>query len=58
MIDFDTINNFMIKTFIKKEEYFTQKKLDAYNLIIINENLLFDENKRVNKETKLLLIAI
>ena len=58
MINFNAINNFIIKAFIKKEEYFTQKKLNAYNLIIVNENLLFARNEKVNKETKLLLIAI
>jgi len=58
MIDFNTINNFMIKAFVKREEYFTRKKLDAYNLIIVDENSLLNENERVNKETKLLLIAI
>ncbi len=58
MIDFNAINNFMIKAFIKREEYFIQKKSNAYNLIIIDKNLLFDKNKKVNKETKLLSIAI
>ena len=58
MIDFNTINNFMIKAFVKREEYFTRKKLDAYNLIIIYKNLLFDKNEKVNKETKLLSITI
>ncbi len=58
MINFNAINNFIIKAFIKKEEYFTQKKLNAYNLIIVNENLLFARNEKVNKETKLLSIAI
>ncbi len=58
MINFNAINNFMIKAFVKRKEYFIQKKFDAYNLIIINGNLLFDENEKVNKETKLLLVAI
>ncbi len=58
MIDFNATNNFMIKAFVKREEYFTQKKSNAYNLVIVDENLLFDENERVNKETKLLSIAI
>ena len=58
MIDFDAINNFIIKAFVKKKEYFIWKKLNAYKLMIVNENLLFVENKKVNKETKLLLIAI
>ncbi len=58
MIDFNAINNFMIKAFIKREEYFTQKKFNAYNLIIVDENSLFNENERVNKETKSLSITI
>ncbi len=58
MIDFDTINNFIIKAFVEKKEYFIRKKFDAYNLIIINKNSLLDENERVNKETKLLSITI
>jgi len=58
MINFNAINNFMIKALIKRKEYSTRKKFNAYNLIIVNENLLLDENKKVNKETKLLSIAI
>ena len=58
MIDFDAINNFMIKVLIKREEYFTWKKSNAYNLIIVDKNSLFARNKRINKETKLLLIVI
>jgi len=58
MIDFDTIDNFMAKSLVKREKYFTQKKLDAYNLIIVDKNSLFDKNERVNRETKLLLITI
>jgi len=58
MINFDAINNFMIKAFVKRKEYFTQKKLNAYNLIIVDRNSLFDKNEKVNKETKLLSIAI
>ncbi len=58
MIDFNTIDNFMIKALVKKKEYFTQKKSNAYNLIIVDKNLLLNKNKKVNKETKLLSIAI
>jgi hypothetical protein len=58
MINFNAINNFMIKALIKRKEYSTRKKSNAYNLVIVNENLLLDENKKVNKETKLLSIAI
>jgi len=58
MINFDAIDNFMIKALVKREEYFTQKKSNAYNLVIVDENLLSNENERVNRETKLLSIAI
>ena len=58
MIDFDATSNFMIKALVKKKEYSTQKKSNAYNLIIVDENLLLNKNKRVNKETRLLSIAI
>jgi hypothetical protein len=58
MIDFNAINNFMIKAFVERKEYFTQKKLNAYNLIIVDKNLLLDKNEKIDKETKSLLIAI
>ncbi len=58
MIDSSATSNFIIRAFIKREEYSTLKKSNAYNLIIIDENLLFNENEKVNKETKLLSIAI
>ncbi len=58
MIDFNAINNFMIKALVKREEYFIRRKSNAYNLVIVDENSLFAKNKRVNKETKSLLIAI
>ncbi len=58
MVDSSATSNFMIKAFVKREEYSTQKKSNAYNLIIVDENPLFDENEKVNKETKLLSITI
>jgi len=58
MIDSNAIDNFMTKTLVEREEYSTRKKLDAYNLVIVDGNPLLDENKKVNKETKLLSIAI
>ncbi len=48
----------MVKTLVKREKYSTQKKSNAYNLIIVDKNLLLDKNRKVNKETKLLSIAI
>ncbi len=58
IIDSSTIDNFMVKTLVKREKYSTQKKSNAYNLIIVDKNLLLDKNRKVNKETKLLSIAI
>ena len=58
MINFNAINNFIIRAFIKREKYFIWKKLNAYNLVIVDKNLLLVENEKVNKETKLLLITI
>jgi hypothetical protein len=58
MINSDATGNFMTRALVKKKEYSTQKKPNAYNLVIVDENPLFDENERVNKETKSLSIAI
>jgi len=58
MINSSAISNFITKALVKREEYFTRKKLDAYNLIIVDKNSLLARNKRVNKETKLLSIII
>jgi len=58
IIDSDTTSNFIVKILVKREKYSTQKKLDIYNLVIVDRNLLLDKNKKVNKETKLLSIAI
>jgi len=58
MVDSDATDNFMARALVKKKDYSTQKKPDAYNLVIVNKNSLLDENERVNRETKLLSIAI
>jgi len=58
MINFNATNNFITRALVKKKEYFIRKKSNVYNLVIVDENSLFDENERVNKETKLLSIAI
>jgi predicted aspartyl protease len=58
MIDFGAIDNFMAKALVKREGYSTRKKLDAYNLVIVDGNSLIARNERVNKKTKLLSIAI
>jgi len=58
MVDSNATNNFMTKALVKRKEYSTQKKPNAYNLIIVDENPLLDKNEKVNKETKPLSIAI
>ncbi len=58
MVDSDATGNFMTRALVKKEDYFIQKKSDVYNLVVVDENPLLDENERVNKETKPLSIAI
>jgi len=58
MVDSDATGNFMTRALVEKKGYSTQKKPDAYNLIIVDENSLLDENERVNRETKSLSITI
>jgi len=58
MRDSDATNNFMIRALVKRKEYFTWKKSNAYNLVVVDENSLLNKNEKMNKETKLLSIAI
>jgi len=58
MVDFGATSNFMAKALVKREEYSTQKKPNAYNLVVVDGNPLPNKNERVNKETKSLSIAI
>jgi fructose-specific component phosphotransferase system IIB-like protein len=58
MVDFGAIGNFMVKALVEKKSYSTQKKSNAYNLVIVDGNSLPNENERVNKETRPLSIAI
>jgi len=58
MIDSDAIDNFMTRALVERKEYSTRKKSNAYNLMIVDGNSLLDKNEKVNKETKLLSIAI
>ncbi len=48
----------MARALVEREGYPTQKKPDAYNLVVVDGNPLPDENGRVDKETKPLSIAI
>ncbi len=58
MIDFDTTSNFITRALVKRKEYSTRRKSNAYNLMIVDKNSLLVENERVDKETKLLSITI
>jgi len=58
MVDSGATGNFMTRALVEKKGYSTQKKPDAYNLVIVDGNPLLDKNERVNKETKPLPIAI
>jgi len=58
MVNSDAIDNFIARALVEREEYSTQKKSNAYNLVIVDGNPLLDENEKVNKETKPLSIAI
>jgi len=58
MINFNAIDNFITRALVKRKKYFIRKKSNAYNLVIIDRNSLLNKNKKVNKETKLLSIAI
>jgi len=58
MINSNAIDNFIARALVERKEYITRKKSNAYNLIIVDENSLLNKNEKVNKETKLLSIAI
>jgi len=58
MVDSDATDNFMVRALVKKKDYSTQKKSDAYDLVIVDGNPLLNKNEKVNKETKSLSIAI
>ncbi len=58
MINSNAIDNFIARALVERKEYFIRKKSNAYNLVIVDENSLLNKNEKVNKETKLLLIAI
>jgi len=58
MVDSGATGNFMARALVEKKGYPTQKKPDAYNLMVVDGNPLLDGNGRVDKETKPLPIAI
>ena len=58
MIDSNATENFMSQNFIERKRLFTRKKNDSYDLIIIDENSLFNENEKMNTKIKSLSITI
>jgi len=58
MVDSGATGNFMARALVEREGYSTQKKPDAYNLMVVDGNPLLARNEKVNKETKSLSIAI
>ena len=58
MIDSNATENFMSQNFIERKRLFIRKKNDSYDLMIIDENSLFNENEKVNTKTKSLSITI
>jgi len=58
MVDSSAIDNFMVKALVERKGYSTQKKPNAYNLVIVDRNPLLARNRKVDKETKPLSIAI
>ena len=58
MINSSATENFISQAFVDRKEFFIRKKNDEYDLIIINDNLLFNENERMSKKTTSLSISI
>ena len=56
MIDSSATKNFMFQKLISKKEFATQRKKNAYDLIVIDESSLFNENEKVN--TKIISLSI
>lgn len=48
MIDFNVIKNFVL-SLINKQELFIRKKQNIYNLMIINETFLNENNRIITK---------
>ena len=43
---------------VNKKEFSIWKKIDTYNLMITDKNLLLNKNRRINKKIKLLPVII
>ena len=50
MINFDAIKNFVSSSLVNKKDLLTQNKKNAYNLMIINENSLKDNDEMIIKK--------
>ena len=57
MIDSSATENFISQILVDRKEFSTRKKNDEYDLIIIDDNSLFNEDERVSEETTSLSIA-
>ena len=57
MIDSNATENFMSQDLIERKRLSTRKKDDSYDLIVIDENPLSNENERMNTETKSLPVT-
>ena len=58
MIDSNTTKNFIFQKLINKKNSLLNEKKNVYDLIMIDENLLFNENVKMNIKIILLLIVI
>lgn len=58
IIDLKTINNFISQQLINKLKITTKFKKNLYNLIIINENLLLNNNKQILQKIVLITLII
>ena len=52
MIDSSATENFMTKTLIEEKNFSTRKKSVVYDIVTIDEQLLTDQDEKVNEETK------
>ena len=57
MIDSSATENFMTKTLIEEKNFSTRKKSVVYDLITIDEQLLTDQDEKVNEKTKSLQVT-
>ena len=56
MIDSNAMKNFIFQKRINKKEFVMQRKKNAYDLIVIDENSLLNENEKMN--TKIISFSI